>query len=629
MCGIAGAIDWKRPPDVAAVSHMTRRLARRGPDAEKIVHRGAAALGHRRLAVIAPTPEGVQPMADAGGQYWIVFNGEIYNYRELRAELTASGTTFATATDTEVMLEAYKRWDVECLSRFNGMFAFALWDEPRQRLLLARDRVGEKPLYYKWLAGGGLAFASGLKALRLHPGVGGEIDPVALGQFLSLNYVLGDRAMLRDVQKLPPAHFLVATDAGPTAPACYWDLARHFREKRRFESEPAAADELSALFDDAVRMRLVSDVPLGAFLSGGVDSGAVVGAMARLGPAASNRTFTLGFAQDSYDETPDARQTAAFFGAQHSECRINVDIARALPEIVAEVDEPFADTSIIPMYFLSRFAREHVTVCLSGDGSDEIFAGYPTYAADRLRHLTAWVPPRLTRYAAALADAAWPVTFDKVSLDYKVKRFLRGHALPQSRAHYFWRTILDDGEKAALVRAERREAVCGPDPFAVFDMHARAVEGCHYLDQAAYVDIKTWLVDDILVKMDQATMAHGLEARPPFLDHRLVEFAASLPPGWKMKGMRQKHLLKLSQAARLPAEVLRRRKQGFGAPVSDWLSGPLEPVARAAMNNAVMREWFDPAALERLWSDHHARRRDYGMALFGLTCLGLWCESHS
>jgi asparagine synthase (glutamine-hydrolysing) len=346
-------------------------------------------------------------------------------------------------------------------------------------------------------------------------------------------------------------------------------------------------------------------------------------------PQAPPRTFTLGFLQDSYDETPAARDTAAFFGCQHRECRIDIDIAQALPEIVAEVDEPFADTSIVPMYFLSRFARQHVTVCLSGDGADEIFAGYPTYAADRLRHLTSWLPSVLTRAAARVVGAAWPVRFSKVSLDYKVKQFLRGHALPPLRAHYFWRTILGDEDKRALVRREHSDAVCALDPFAAFEAHAGDVEGVHYLDQAAYVDIKTWLADDILVKVDQATMAHGLEARPPFLDHRLVEFAASLPARWKMKGLRQKYLLKRSQAARLPAAVLRRRKEGFGAPVSDWLAGPLEEIARAATRTAALREWFDSETVDRLWSDQRARRRDYGMALFGLTCLGLWCELSS
>lgn len=567
-------------------------------------------------------------MSDRDGRYWIVLNGEVYNYRELRAELARDGAVFRSATDTEVLLEAYKRWDVACLQRLNGMFAFALWDEPRQRLLLARDRLGEKPLHYRLLPGGGLAFASGLKALRLHPAVGRDVDPGALGEFLSLNYVLGGRSILRGVGKLPPAHFLVATRDGVSKPASYWDLAAHFHAKRRFASEQVAAEELGALLDDAVRLRLVSDVPLGAFLSGGIDSGAVVGAMSRLRPSGPNRTFTLGFVEDTYDEIPEARATAAAFHADHTDSRVDMDVARTLPEVVAELDEPFADTSIVPMYLLARFARRHVTVCLSGDGSDEIFAGYPTYAADRLRRLTSWLPALVTRGAAALVDAAWPVSFAKVSVDYRLRRFLRGHGLSAERAHYFWRTILDDDAKRSMLRPERRDAVCGADAFATFLAHEQAVAGCHPLDRALYVDVKTWLADDILVKLDQATMAHGLEARPPFLDHRLVEFAAELPAEWKMKGARQKHLLKRSQAARVPSELLRRRKLGFNAPVSHWLSGPLEEIARAATTTAAMREWFDPAVLERLFAEHRTRRRDHGLALFGLTCLGLWWDSH-
>jgi asparagine synthase (glutamine-hydrolysing) len=628
VCGIAGALDWGRPPDAAVVERMTRRLERRGPDAERVVARGPAVLGHRRLAVIAPTPEGLQPMSDHSGRFWIVFNGEIYNYRELRADLGRDGAVFRTATDTEVILEAYKKWDVGCLEHFNGMFAFALWDEVARRLVLARDRLGEKPLYYQTLADG-LAFASGLKALRLHPAVSRAIDPAALGDFLSLNYVLGSRSIAAGVQKLPPGHFLLATRAGVGRPTRYWDLARHFHAKRTFAREADAAAELDALLQDAVRLRLVSDVPLGAFLSGGIDSGTVVGAMSRLRPGGPNRTFTVGFAHDSYDEVPEARQTARHFQTDHTEERVEVDVARTLPEILAEVDEPFADTSIVPTWVLARFARRHVTVCLSGDGSDEIFAGYPTYAADRLRHLSAWMPRPLTRAAAVLVDAVVPVSFAKVSLDYRLRQFLRGHALSPEAAHYSWRVILDPVSKAALLRPEHRGAVCGHDPVETFLAHAREVSDCHYLDNAMYVDIKTWLADDILVKVDQATMAHALEARPPFLDHRVVELAASLPPELKMKGFRQKYLLKRSQAAHLPAALLERKKQGFNAPVSSWLEGPLHELGRSATETPRMKEWFDPAAVERLWTEHRARKRDWGLALFGLTCLGLWWEAHA
>jgi asparagine synthase (glutamine-hydrolysing) len=472
-------------------------------------------------------------------------------------------------------------------------------------------------------------FASGLKALRLHPGVDRGINPAALGQFLSLNYVLTNESMLSGVYKLPAAHFLVVERARPLALTSYWDLARHFREKRSFRSEAEAAEELDGLLLDSVRLRLVSDVPLGAFLSGGIDSSIVAADMRRLCGSGRLRTFTMGFGEASYDEMPAARATATHLGTDHTERLADPDIARSLPDIVGEVDEPFADTSIVPTYHLARFAREHVTVCLSGDGSDEIFAGYATYMADRLRRLTSWVPGPVTRGLLHLLDRVLPASFDKVSFDYRLKQFLRGHGLPADRAHVSWRLISPDGAKRGLLRPEWRRPPILSDPFDVMRAHFAEVAGAHYLDQAMYVDLKTWLVDDILVKVDQASMAHGLEVRPPFLDHRLVEFAASLPVEWKFKGWRQKHLLKASQRPHLPAAILDRRKQGFNAPVSHWLNGALEGIGRAATSSPAMREWFDPRVIDALWAAHRARERDYGLPLFGLTCLGLWMDGRA
>jgi asparagine synthase (glutamine-hydrolysing) len=626
MCGIAGSLSWGAPPAADAVALMTRRLASRGPDAEGLITRGPIALGHRRLAVIDPTPEGLQPMADATGRIWIVFNGEIYNYRDLRARLMSEGASFLTATDTEVILEAYKRWGEDCLQRLNGMFAFALWDEPRQRLLLARDRLGEKPLYYWPHPETGVVFASGLKALRLYPGVDRGINAAALGQFLSLNYVLTNESMLSGVHKLPAAHFLVVERGRPLVATRYWDLARHFREKRSFRNEGEAAEELDALLLDSVRLRLVSDVPLGAFLSGGIDSSIIAAGMRRLCASGRIRTFTMGFGEASYDEMPGARATATHLGTEHTERLADQDIARSVPAVVRAVDEPFADTSIVPTYHLSGFARQHVTVCLSGDGSDEIFAGYATYAADRLRHLTSWLPGPMTRGLLQLFDRLLPVSFDKVSFDYRLRQFLRGHGLPADRAHVSWRLINDDGAKRRLLHPDWDRPALVADPFDSFRAHFDEVADCHYLDQAMYVDAKTWLVDDILVKVDQASMAHGLEVRPPFLDHRLVEFAAALPVEWKFQHWRQKHLLKASQRRHLPAAILDRRKQGFNAPVSHWLNGTLEEIGRSATRSPAMEAWFDLRAIDALWAAHRARKRDHGLPLFGLTCLGLWMD---
>lgn len=627
MCGIAGVVDWHNAGDSHAVGRMVRRLSHRGPDHEGVTVRGPAILGHRRLAIIDLTPDANQPMADAGGRVWIVFNGEIYNFRELRSDLENRGARFRTHSDTEVILEAYKRWGDSCLERLNGMFAFALWDEGRQRLLLARDRLGEKPLYHAALPGGGIAFASELKALRLYPGVGNGISPAALSDYLSLNYVLHSECILDGARKLAPGHYLAAEAGRPAQTRSYWNLARAYREKPAGRDRTDTAEELASLIDDAVRLRLVSDVPLGAFLSGGIDSAAIVGAMRRVDPAANALTFTIGFHEAGFDETPAARATAQALTTRHHEQVVDVDLAAHLGDIVAAVDEPFADSSIVPTYYLAKFARSRATVCLSGDGGDEIFAGYPTYAADRLRHLTAWVPAPVTRTLAAWSDRSLPVHHSKVGLGYKLRQFLRGHALPAWRAHYSWRTIFSDDQKQEILNPDVRSVVMEHDPYVVFDRHFRDVEGCHYLDQAMYVDIKTWLVDDILVKVDQATMAHSLEARPPLLDHRLVEFAASLPVSWKYRGMEKKHLLRLSQRNRLPSAVLKRRKTGFNAPVSHWLSGKLLEMARDTTMGGDMKQWFDSRAVGQLWHDHLARRRDNGLPLFGLTCLGLWFEA--
>jgi asparagine synthase (glutamine-hydrolysing) len=627
MCGIAGVVNWRQPGDVQAVNRMVRRLAHRGPDHEGIAVRGAAILGHRRLAIIDLSPDANQPMVDVDGRVWIVFNGEIYNYRELRADLIAGGARLHTRSDTEVILEAYKRWGDACLERLNGMFAFGLWDEGRQRLLLARDRLGEKPLYYAELPGQGIVFASGLKALRLYPGVGRDISPGALSHYLSLNYILHSECILRGVRKLPAGHFLAVDREHSAQEKSYWDLAHHFRNKRTVRSRAQTAEELAALVDDAVRSRLVSDVPLGAFLSGGIDSSAIVGAMRRVRPGNDTLSFTIGFPEAGFDETPAARATASALSTQHHERFVGVDLALDLPAIVRAVDEPFADTSIVPTYHLAEFARSRVTVCLSGDGGDELFAGYPTYAADRLRHLTAWVPGPVTRQLAQLAGRVMPVRHAKVGFGYKLQQFLRGHALPAQRAHYSWRTIFSDVLKREVLAPEVRAEVMSTDPCATFDDYFRDVADCHYLDQAMYVDIKTWLADDILVKLDQTTMAHALEARLPLLDYRLVEYTASLPASWKYRGLEQKHIFRLSQRHRLPGAVLRRRKTGFNAPVSQWLSGSLLEVAREATRGRQMNMWFDIATIDKMWANHLSKRNDFGLHLFGLACLGLWLES--
>lgn len=624
MCGIAGILDWTTPPDQSILAEMTSALAHRGPDATGLVSHPPIAMGHRRLAVIDLSVNANQPMTDESGKFWIVFNGEIYNFRDVRQELVSQGARFHTASDTEVILEAYKRWDVECLQRLNGMFALALWDGVRQRLMLARDRAGEKPLYYcHWP--GGLAFASELNSLRRHPAVSKDVAPAALGQYLAVNYVVGSDCLLKGVRRLEAAHYVLIDRDGVRPPVQYWDLAESFRTKRVFRSEAEAAEALTAQLDRAVGLRLVSDVPLGGFLSGGIDSSSIVASMCRAGNADQAQTFSVGFGEATYSELEWARFAARSLGlARHHEQVVSADVVATLPQIVRAADEPMADTSIIPMYFLAKLARAHVTVCLSGDGGDETLGGYETYLADKLHRYTQHVPKALYGFAAVLAERLIPTTFDKVSLDYKLRQFLSGHGLPPARAHYSWRTIFTDDERRALVRREHHDDVLGPDPFASFGRHFEVVKDCHYLDQAMYVDIKTWLADDILVKVDRMTMAHSLESRAPMLDHQFMEFAASLAPDLKIRGRTTKFLLKRSQADRLPNQIIGRTKRGLNAPVSHWFAGAAADLGREATSDRVLGEWIEPGMVRRLWDEHQSRRHDHGFKLFGLTCLGLW-----
>jgi asparagine synthase (glutamine-hydrolysing) len=627
MCGIAGILSWERAVDASVLGTMTDRLAHRGPDAGGVWTDGPIGLGHRRLSIIDTSAANNQPLWDAASELVIAFNGEIYNFAELRRELMDLGATFRTHGDTEVILAAYRYWGEGCVERLNGMFAFALWDTRRRQLFLARDRLGEKPLYYVELPGHGIVFASEPRALRAHPAVSRDVDPVALAHYLTHNYALG-RGLTRGLTRLAAGHTLLCTEGQALAPKPYWDLAAVYRAKRRFASEQAAAEELLALLDDATRLRLVSDVPLGAFLSGGVDSSAIAAGMARALPAAQVHTFSMGFGVPSFDEVDQARAVARHLGLDHRDRIAEPEAAETLKAMVWAADEPLADTSFIPTYRLAAFAREHVTVALSGDGADECLAGYETYAADRLHRALGWLPGPLARGLWRTADRLLPVSFSKVSLDYKLRHFLAALHLPLPRAHASWRNIVQPEQRVALMQPAWRELLASEaaDTFSEVAGHFAAVADCHWIDQANYMDIKTWLADDILVKVDRATMAHGLEARPPFLDHRFVELTAALPPHWKLKGMSKKYLLRQALRGRLPDSVLFGAKRGFNAPVSQWLAGPLRGFARDALTSPRLRDFIRPAAIEQLWREHDAGIKDQGLKLYGLVCLALWLD---
>ncbi len=601
---------------------MTKAIAHRGPDGEGVLEVAPIVFGHRRLAVIDLSEHALQPMWDRDRKVIITFNGEIYNYRELRRQLEGRGARFATQSDTEVVLEAYKAYGLDALALLNGMFAFALFDVEAQRLVLARDRMGEKPLLWRE-TNTGLAFASELNALRLYPGHKDEVDATALRSFLTIGYVCGKSALDAGVNRLQPAHCLVWERGRAPRDICYWNLAEKFMNKRPHRRFDDVALELRDLFDDSVRLRMIADVPIGAFLSGGVDSATVAAAMRRTSPNTAVHTYSIAFDEPGFDESALARQSAKALGTEHLDRTVTSDLARRLPTIIALTDEPLADSSLFPTFELSAFAREHTTVSLSGDGGDELFAGYSTYQADRYRSVLAHLPSALLG-SARLAVGAMKADSGKVSLRYKLRQFLENVDLPPQQAHFAWRQILPDADVSALMGESFRRA---RDPFAVFAERFADVRGLPLLDAAGYVDQRTWMLDDILVKVDRASMAHALEVRTPFLDHRIVEFAAGLPVEFKMRGMQQKRILKASQRERLPVEVLTRRKAGFNAPVSQWFETALSEHFDRAVINGPAGSLIDAQTARRLREDHLSRKRDNGLALFALTSLGLWMEN--
>ncbi|MEO5375151.1 MAG: asparagine synthase (glutamine-hydrolyzing) [Alphaproteobacteria bacterium] len=569
MCGIAGFVSpGGLTPDTAEamVRNMVATLAHRGPDAEGVWTDGdgGAALGHRRLAVIDPA-SGRQPMVGASGCV-IVFNGEIYNYRELRADLTAQGCRFRSDSDTEVLLAAYERHGPGVLERLIGMFAFAVWHPVERRLFLARDRLGKKPLFH-FQGEGHFAFASEMKALLDLDVVRRQvdIDPLALSDFLSLGYILTPRSIFRGIRKLPAGHcgwYDVTT--GEFRPQAYWRLEDHVTGPRQ-PYDAAARRRFADLVEDAVALRLRADVPLGGYLSGGIDSATVM-AMAARRATKPVQAYCVGFADRRFDEYAQALDTADHLNLPMTRLSHETFHQDELPRLVWHCDEPFADTSMIPTYLLNRAARQFTTVALTGDGADECLGGYSTYRADLLHRVYRRVPGALHDLIHAVARKLLRPSHGKVSLDYKARQFLGSHGLSPRRAHYWWRVLFSDEEKRRILGPDSLAACGDYDPFQMFDAHFDRVASASFLDQALYVDVKTWLQDDILVKADRMSMASGVEVRSPFLDHRLVEFLARLEPRAKMAGWTQKRILKQSMAGVLPSSVLGRPKRGFNAP---------------------------------------------------------------
>jgi len=617
MCGIAGKFNFdpQSPIDRERLAAMTTVIAHRGPDADGFYVGDGIGLGHRRLSII-DLSTGDQPLMNEDHTIWVVFNGEIYNFAEIRVELEAHGHRFRTHSDTEVIVHAYEQWGDSAVDRFRGMFAFALWDEPKRRLLLVRDRLGVKPLYYS-ATPGGVTFGSEIKALLEDPDVPRGWSAEALDAYLTLSYVPAPQTIYRGIWKLPAAHLLVA-ERGRVTVRRYWDLPFTGDGDPARESE--YLEELDALVTEAVRLRLVSDVPLGAFLSGGIDSSAVVAAMAET-CAGRVVTTSVGFDEHAFNELEYARTVARHLGVTQHEKVVRPDIVDLLPKLAWHLDEPFADSSAVPTYYVSKAAREHVTVALSGDGGDELWAGYTRHRVEQWE-LTAreWLGPTGAAVAGRMAG--------RLPLGVKGARSLRHLALPAAaacaRKHAYG--LFDNDVRGSLYSPGFANEVRDADPFISFRL---AYDGCGSrdpLDRALYVDVKTYLVDDIMTKVDKMSMAVSLESREPLLDHKLLEFAARVPSSLKLKNGQGKYLLRRLLERRVPKSIVDRPKQGFAAPIGAWLRGPLAPMADALLRDGRLRDRgvFDDRAVAAIWTEHRDGRKDHCHRLWSLVMLELW-----
>jgi asparagine synthase (glutamine-hydrolysing) len=620
MCGIAGIVHGDgREADPALVERMCAAIEHRGPDARGIHAEGPAGIGIQRLRVV-DLEGGDQPIYNEDRSVAVVLNGEIYNFRELRRRLEASGHRFRSDGDTETIVHLYEEEGVDCVRSLDGMFAFALWDEPRRRLLVARDRVGKKPLFYS-LRGGSLSFASELRALLEDEEVPRDLDEAALDCYLAYGYVPAPLSAFAAVRKLPPATTMVY-EGGRVALERYWQL--DYSHKHAVGDPRELHEPLLEQLREATRRRLVADVPLGAFLSGGIDSSAVVAAMARE-TSAPVKTFSIGFGGGRFDELEHARAVAELFGTEHEELHVRPDAVEIAPKIARHYGEPFADSSAIPSFYLAEMTRRHVTVALNGDGGDESFAGYTRYAANALAGRLERIPAPLRRAAAAVAGRV-PESGEEQSARNRLRR-LGGTLGLDGPARYERYVSLFDAEQRAWLYTDEHRLTLGEGGIAAEAIAEpwREASGRDRLDVLLEVDVRTYLPGDLLTKVDIATMAHSLEARSPFLDPALMQFAASIPAPMKLRGMEKKVILRDALRSWLPETILDRPKQGFSVPLADWLRGDLREYSRELLLDpaGLCRGRFRPAAVEALLAEHEAGG-EHAHRIWALMMLELW-----
>ena len=631
MCGICGIFSLNLAPlaHKERVGPMTARLAHRGPDSEGRLERPYLAFGIRRLKVI-DLATGDQPLSNEVGDVSLIFNGEIYNFRELRHGLIERGHRFRTHGDGEVIAHLYEEKGPDCLEDLNGMFAVALWDDRARRLLLARDRAGEKPLYY-WQDANTFAFASEIKSLLEYPDVPRQPDFDAWTQYLFHGYVPAPRSAFRDVRKLPAAHRLLV-EAGAMTVEPYWRLADHLRSPQApaltREREEDLVAELRERLRQAAISRLVSDVPLGVFLSGGLDSSTLVALMSELAPGKVN-SFSVSFTDRSFNEQSYANRVARRFRTRHHTLSVNAaNLREALDVMVDQLDEPLADPAVLPTFLISRFARSEITVALSGEGSDELFGGYPTYVGARLADFYLRLPRVLREGILRPLGERLPASSGAVPVGFFLRRFFAQAERPAAERHLTWFGMFAPEEIERLLQPG------WPVPcasHAVLGALPRLLENARFESTLAgmlYLDFRTYLEDDLLAKVDRASMACSLELRTPFLDHRLVEFAAGIPASLKLRHFRLKDILKRAVQPWLPREIVRRQKRGFSVPIADWMRRELRPLVEEKLSPEKLKRhgWFNPVFVRQLLDDHLAGRGDHRKPLWTLLCFQLWHE---
>ncbi len=618
MCGVAGLFDSRgeRPVDTALLQRMNDSIRHRGPDGDGHHIVPGIGLAHRRLSII-DLAGGHQPMFNEDGTVAVVTNGEIYNFQGLARELQAAGHEFRTRSDTEVILHGWEEWGAGCVERFAGMFAFALWDANQETLFLARDRLGKKPLYYALLADGWVAFGSELKALACHPGVDRALDASAIEDYFAYGYVPDPKTIYRGVKKLPPAHCLVWRRGMPEpAPQPYWDARFAVRDRLSVDD---AAEALIERLRRSVEMRLIADVPLGAFLSGGVDSSGIVALMAGLSEQPVS-TFAIGFDNKAFDESGYAAQVARRYGTDHHLRRVDPDAFDLVDRLAGIYDEPFADSSAIPTFRVSALAREGVKVVLSGDGGDELFAGYRRYLwHDREERLRAMLPTALRRPLFGLLGRVYP-KLDRAPRFLRAKHTFQELAADAAEGYFMSVSVVGDSLRDALFSPALKRELGGYHAIEVLRGHMAAADTDEPLFAAQYADLKTWLAGDILTKVDRASMANSLEVRVPLLDHEFVEWSAGLPQRLKLQGQTGKFLLKRALEPYVPNDLLYRPKQGFSVPISAWFRGPLRQRVREAVTGPVLAEsgYFDQDALALMVDRHQSGARDHGVVLWSL-----------